>query len=677
MTQRTDNDICGAGEAAANTVDFTADIEFLHGRGLLAPLLLDHATNQPIVWATDAYADLGAGFQPRDSITTARIRHLTDFQLRPRAAKTAATRDRRTKSHAEVFTPLAVCRRMIDAVPFPGDPSAFLRATCLEIACGEAPFLVQRYDPGTGRILPLAERDGILDHKLRICAESNKGKEDFLKLALVAVRSVYGCELQGDSLLIARINVLLSVLEAYRDRFGERPDHSALLRPFALAIAWNLFQVDMLTGTVPTFPPPAVPDTAELFPPGADEKAETPLPSPLPMPRIKKWRNKKAVDLFAEDAPAPSGGESATASFQMAFPAFAATQDRPKKKEPPMKFDYVIGNPPYQDEAIGENKTFAPPIYHRFLDAAFEAGRTDVLVHPARFLFDAGSTPHEWNRKMLADPHFKILHYEPDASKFFPNTDIKGGVAISLHDEEKVFGPIEIFTPYSELNGILHKVKNNNFRSLAPIVVTSYAYHFTEKMHEDHPEAAGQLSAGHAYDFKTNVFERLPQVFHAQRPSDALAYVRIYGRIGTNRVYRFIRRDYVNHVSNLDKWKVLIASVNGAGAFEVFATPIIGQPEVGYTETFMSIGSFDTEAEAQACLKFICTRFARTMLGILKATQHNPPPKWKYVPMQDFTPGSDIDWSQPVAGVDRQLYGKYGLTAEEIGFVETHVREMA
>lgn len=95
-------------------------------------------------------------------------------------------------------------------------------------------------------------------------------------------------------------------------------------------------------------------------------------------------------------------------------------------------FDYVIGNPPYQEEFTSEgNKTYAAPVYNQFMDAAFEIGGKVELIHPARFLFDAGSTPKAWNKKMLNDEHFKVLHYEQDSKKVFPNTDIKGGVAVT------------------------------------------------------------------------------------------------------------------------------------------------------------------------------------------------------------------------------------------------------
>ena len=86
--------------------------------------------------------------------------------------------------------------------------------------------------------------------------------------------------------------------------------------------------------------------------------------------------------------------------------------------------------------------------------------------------------------------------------------------------------------------------------------------------------------------------------------------------------------------------------------------------------------NFEHEEEANAALKYVKSKFARTLLGVLKITQHNPPEKWKYVPLQDFTVNSDIDWSQPVAGIDRQLYVKYGLDEKEIAFIESHVKEM-
>lgn len=343
-----------------------------------------------------------------------------------------------------------------------------------------------------------------------------------------------------------------------------------------------------------------------------------------------------------------------------------------------MKFDFVIGNPPYQDSTKGENDTFAPPVYDKFLDSAYEIADKVEMIHPARFLFNAGSTPKAWNKKMLHDENLKIKFYEQDSSKVFANTDIKGGVAITYHDRQNKFEPIELFTHYPKLNSIMKKVKNyKGFKTISDIVITRTAYRLTDKMHEEHPEAESQLSKGHKHDMSTNIFSRLPQIFYDEKPDDKLAYIRILGRENNSRIYKYIRKDYVNKVCNLEKYKVILPKSNGSGAIgEVLSTPLIGTPLIGTTESFISIGIFDSKIEAENAMKYIKGKFARAMLGVLKITQDNPPDRWYYVPLQDFTSASDIDWSQSIADIDKQLYKKYNLSDEEINFIETKVKAM-
>ena len=344
-----------------------------------------------------------------------------------------------------------------------------------------------------------------------------------------------------------------------------------------------------------------------------------------------------------------------------------------------MKFDYVIGNPPYQDETLGDNGTYAPPVYNLFMDETYKIADKVELIHPARFLFNAGSTPKAWNQKMLDDSHFKVLYYEADSSKLFVNTDIKGGIVISYHNRAEKYGAIEIFTPYDELNHILGKVrKSKGFSSFSSIIVTSYAYHFLEKLYTEHPELKGSLSNGHEYDLKSNVFEKMPDVFFEQKPSNGKNYIRILGRINNERHYKYIQEEYINNVSNLHYYKVFLPGATGTGQFgETIAAPFIGFPGDGSTETFMGIGQFEQKAEADNVVKYIKTKFTRAMYGILKRTQANTPGKWQWVPLQDFTAHSDIDWSKSISEIDQQLYRKYDLTADEINFIEIHVKEMA
>ncbi len=343
-----------------------------------------------------------------------------------------------------------------------------------------------------------------------------------------------------------------------------------------------------------------------------------------------------------------------------------------------MKFDFVIGNPPYQDETLGDNKGFAPPVYHKFLEEAYKIANTVEMIHPARFLFNAGSTPKQWNEQMLQDPHLKVLYFEQDSSKVFSNTDIKGGVVITHHDNVKDYGAIGIFTAYAELNAILKKVKSkDDFLEFSNIVITRTAYRLTNKMHDEHPEALGQLSDGHAYDMSTNIFERLPQIFYDENPQAGAEYIQILGRKNNERVYKYVRRDYINTVSNLDKYKIFLPKANGIGALgEVLSAPVLCGPMIGATETFLSIGAFEQKDEAEAALKYIKTKFARVLLGIKKTTQDITPEKWKCVPLQDFTHSSDIDWSVSIAEIDKQLYKKYNLSNDEIEFIETNVKEM-
>ena len=104
--------------------------------------------------------------------------------------------------------------------------------------------------------------------------------------------------------------------------------------------------------------------------------------------------------------------------------------------------------------------------------------------------------------------------------------------------------------------------------------------------------------------------------------------------------------------------------------------PEILPNNTGFTHTFLGLGGFDSKEEAESALKYIKCRFARALLGVLKVTQYLNADKWKYVPLQDFTPASEIDWSQSIPDIDRQLYAKYGLDENEIAFIESHVKEM-
>ena len=348
-----------------------------------------------------------------------------------------------------------------------------------------------------------------------------------------------------------------------------------------------------------------------------------------------------------------------------------------------MHFDFCIGNPPYQDDTLGNNESFAPPVYDKFMHASYTIADKVELIHPARFLFNAGATPKLWNKKMLQDEHFKVLHCDVKSSNIFKNVDITGGIAITYHDNFKVFGKIGVYSQFPELNSIRIKVTASSFQSFSSIMFSSESFKFTNQLHIDYPSVVNILSKGHKFDLKSNVLDNLYGiVFFDEIPHDGYSYVGVYGLCNGKRGLRYIRRDYIFNQNNLESYKVFLPNANGSGAIgEVDSTPLIGEPFVcgpmfGSTQTFLSIGSFQSELEAKSCFKYIKSKFARACLALLKITQSNSPANWKYVPLQDFTSDSDIDWSKSIHEIDLQLYKKYGLDVNEIQFIEQHIKSI-
>lgn len=345
-------------------------------------------------------------------------------------------------------------------------------------------------------------------------------------------------------------------------------------------------------------------------------------------------------------------------------------------KEDEMKFDAVVGNPPYQTMANGDANG-SDPIYHRFIDVAEKMAPLGTLITPARFLFNAGKTPKDWNEKILNDEHFKVVKYYAKSTDVFPTVDIKGGVAITLFDAQTNFGKIGTFVALPELSLIKEKVSFDvEKNSLMSIMYNQTNFDLNVLLRE-HPELLSKIgSDGKDRRLEKNIFEKLAGIFTEEKLNDD--DVCILGVIKNKRQKRFIAAKYLDRShENLFKYKVLVPRSNGSGALgEVFSTPVIGYPVIGYTRTFLGIGAFDEKSDAEACLKYIKTRFVRTMLGILKITQDNPIETWANVPLQDFTSNSDIDWSKSIDEIDAQLNFKYKLNADEITFIKTHVRKM-
>ena len=250
-----------------------------YDRTLLRLLLLDKTSHRNILWATGGYAGLGAGYDEYDEILPDRITGEHTRLILPRASKKPEMQEERTRSKAEVFTPSWVCNsqnNLIDEQWF-GRTHIFNRETekgwetisekivfsdekrswkkyvdaqRLEITCGEAPYLVSRYDAVSGKIIPFHDRIGLFDRKMRIVDENAADDEEWTVWSIRALQSVFGYEYQGDNLLLARENLLFSYVDYYQNRFRQIPGRK-LLRKAANIIAWNLWQMDGMKFVIP------------------------------------------------------------------------------------------------------------------------------------------------------------------------------------------------------------------------------------------------------------------------------------------------------------------------------------------------------------------------------------------------------------------------------------------
>ena len=272
-------------ETGPSVIDIREDDLSAISPEVLTSLLRDHTTGRNFFWSTHDYEALGSAYDYHAQILPELITGEHGMVIRPRVLKSKENQTDRSKDMAEVFTPSWVCNAqnnlvdeawfgckdifnvensenhtweaMTDKIVFPKEKTwkDYVRATRMEMTCGEAPYLASRYDTTTGEPIPLQQRIGLLDRKLRIVSENTETSGDWLKWAQVAYMNTYGYEWQGDNLLLAREALLWTFIEYYQAKFGKSP----LVRSInyiAYIISWNIWQMDGLRGTPPDYPSP-------------------------------------------------------------------------------------------------------------------------------------------------------------------------------------------------------------------------------------------------------------------------------------------------------------------------------------------------------------------------------------------------------------------------------------
>ena len=263
-----------------NSIDIKEDSIKRLDYELLTILLQDKSSGKNIIWATDDYSQNGYGFRRDDEIQIYAIVGNNGDIIRPRTAKTKQEQQNRIKCKAEVFTPAWVCNKqnnLIDNAWFGAEnvfntehdktwtttknkinfPTAagkswedYVIANRLEISCGEAPYLVSRYDAVSGKVIAVKNRIGLLDRKLRVVSDNTENERDWYIWAKKAIQSVYGYDWQGDNVLLARENLLFTFIDFYESRFGVYPIKE-YLREIAEILSWNIWQMDGLKFVIP------------------------------------------------------------------------------------------------------------------------------------------------------------------------------------------------------------------------------------------------------------------------------------------------------------------------------------------------------------------------------------------------------------------------------------------
>ena len=390
---------------------------------VLKRLLSDKTTGKNIIWATDSYSDQGSEYERDQQI---QYRHVIKHGfLQPRIQKALEVQKERTKKNAEVFTPAWICNSMINSldqewfghpdvfnkqednawktnaelVPFSGNDQwkDYVRQRVLEITCGEAPFLVSRYDSSTGETIEVENRIGMLDRKLRIVTENTDTVEDWYKWAIKALQNTYGYEFQGDSLLIGRVNIYLTMAETMKAVWNQTPNEKQQME-IANIICWNLWQMDGLTDCIPVGVPEEQFVQTSLFDfidCGEEEKGQTAV-----MTKTYDWKNKNKSFVFKE---------------------------MKEGKDMAKHFDVIIGNPPYQENDGGAQSS-AKPVYNLFVENAMKLNPHLIeMIIPTRW-YAGGKGLDEFRKKMLSETHLQYLYDFINPNEVFQNTNIRGGV---------------------------------------------------------------------------------------------------------------------------------------------------------------------------------------------------------------------------------------------------------
>ena len=609
-----------------------------------------------LIWASSNVPAFNDWYRPDSRLTEANV-YVCD--LRPRVLKNSSEKKGRAKKHAEVFTPVWICNNMInlhdemwfgrkdvfntvdpdndeiwvetDKIPFSNEKGKtwkdYVDIVYMEMTCGEAPFLVSRYNAATGEIIPLNKRIGVIDRKIRAINENTResSREDWVNWVVRAFENCYGYEYQGDNLLVGRINLLLTFYEYYLDRWGEEPSVSEL-KHVAHKISWNLFQMDGLTYKVPYTDIDCV---------------------------MQDWRSKKRIEVRTMKRLNPETCKNKT------------------KKE--FRVDVNFGNPPYQGD--GQN---LQQVYPAFYIEAIKNSEIVEMIFPSAWQEPKnGSGLGRMNKKEIKeDRQIVRIDNRENAFKGYDgakNTNIivwKKGYDNGLNGNQLIYkegkNPVEKKLIY-DANDI---EKPSQIIELERIVVASDGFVGMDTI----------TSARKPYGFSTDAIEfpeknKLPKIFLEEQTGEDL---KIYHRDKGKIIIGYLNKDYPipRKPESFNNYKVLIGKTWGnmsdnylGGAYSDIV--IVGPKDV-CTEKFLVSGSFDSFETAVKHSKYLMTTFCRALLFRNKHIQDNSKDKWKSVPVQNYL---EDWWNKSIDEIDIELFKKYNIPNDIMEYVMKKVQK--
>ena len=667
-------------------------------QAVLDTLLKDKSTGKNIIWATDPPEELQTVmYEPvtdRSQITTQQLR-LTHYEVvLPRMMKQTDTQQQRTRKKGEVFSPAWVCNKMNNAldadwfrglgaeesagqftvelpqgwqtvetpVQFPvckGRTPAwvqYVQSRRLEVTCGEAPFLASRYDAATGEMIPVARRIGILDRKLRVVSENAATEDEWRKYATHAVQSTYGYEYQGDNLLLARVNLLLTYAEHLQARWQRKPTKEEL-QPIANIISWNLWQMDGLHLSVPGGKPQPETEQLDLF---SMFGAAEPQP-PTVSCKVKNWRK---------------GSHGTAQNFETI-----------QEGSTSMKFDYVIGNPPYQEETVEEvsKKNGQAPrknIFHYFQMAADQVARrgTDLIYPAGRWIHRSGKGMENFGLEQINDPHLKKLIFYPKSRELFDGVDIADGVGIVIKDMTKqTMGFEYVYT--SEQKSISVKVKNPG-AELMPLdprnmAITEKVKSVVEKYKLNYLH--DRILPRSLFGIESNFIEENPEkaiLLETVENIDYSKQIKLFtndraGKAGRAKWYVVDKNVVENNPEYISQWKVVVSSANAGGQKRDNQLEIVDNHSA-FGRARVALASFETQDEANNFYNFAKSYVVRFTFLM---TDESLTALGKRVPdLMDYTnKNSLVDFSK---SLDEQLYLLFEFNRDEIEYIESTVNNL-